>query len=377
MKGSQYYTLGRTEGFLAEPSPRKPGEYQFMFGANTSGIGTSLSYRRRVYSREKIPFKDNLFNIELGRSTAGRVLNISEGGVAVQTIANSIDDYLPQIRFKFSRSEVWVETGGRGVWANESRDVAGIEFISLPDEGRDQIREWLAEVRSPLREVTAEEELQPFYATKSADSLVNPATQITADGEFHPTQLGPLAEPVSASAREDVAWGRDQDLSNGRSRLLIGLFVVLSMTGLILFFLGRFVQKTRIDKREPQDKTVAEAIQLPMGKPANSELPMHATALSKPAGHSEHVSGFVLQTAAMVREENAKALADSLRQRNFPAFVVKSGSDHLYRVYVGPYPDHHSALNIDTDLLQQGFTGILKNWSPPSRAENRSAIPPR
>jgi hypothetical protein len=348
-----------------------------MFDANKSTGELSSSYRRRVFSREHIPYRHNLFNIDLGQSKAGRVLNISEGGLTVQTITNSIDDYLPQIRFKFSRSETWVETGGRVVWRNESRDVAGVEFTSLSDEGRDQIREWLAEVRSPHPEVTTEEALQPFYATESADSLVNPATQITADGELHPTQLGALAEPVSAAAPEGVGSGRDENLGDGRSRFLIGLFVVLSMTGLILFFLWRFVHKTRLDKQEPQDKSVAEAIQLPIGKPANYELPMPATALSKPAGPSKQVSGFVLQTGAMVHEENAKALADSLRQRNFPAFVAKSGSDHLYRVYVGPYPDHHSAVNIDTELVQQGFTAILKSWSPRSRAEYRSAISPR
>jgi hypothetical protein len=152
-----------------------------MFGATTSGSETSSSYRRRVYSREKIPFKDNLFNIELGQCTAGRVLNISEGGLAVQTIPNSIDDSLPQMRFKFSRSEVWVETGGRVVWANEPRDVVGVEFISLSNEGRDQIREWLTEIRSPHLVVTAEEALQPVYSTKAINPLVTPTTQLKFD----------------------------------------------------------------------------------------------------------------------------------------------------------------------------------------------------
>jgi hypothetical protein len=89
-----------------------------MFGICRSGGETPSSYRRRVCTREQIPFRPNLLNIELGQTTAGRVLNISEGGLAVQTIPNSIDDYMPQIRFKFSRSEVWVETAGRVVWTN-------------------------------------------------------------------------------------------------------------------------------------------------------------------------------------------------------------------------------------------------------------------
>ena len=337
-----------------------------MFGANTSGTETSSSYRRRVYSREKIPSKDNLFNIELGRSTAGRVLNISEGGLAVQTTANSIDDHLPKIRFKFSRSEAWVETGGRVVWTNESRDVAGVEFLSLCDEGRNQIREWLGEIRSPHPDVLAEEALQPLSSTKSLNPLVTPVPQLTAAGEFQPTELRAPAESVSAPPREDVGWGRDEVPSHRKARFLIGVFVALSISGLTVFFLRHPFHKAPIGQQETQAETAPESIQVPIGRPDNSEPAMPTTTLSKPVGASEQMPGFVLQTAAMAHEQNAKALADSLQQRNFPAFMVKSGSDHLYRVYVGPYPDQHSAVNIEAELVRQGFAAILKSWSHPS-----------
>jgi cell division septation protein DedD len=155
--------------------------------------------------------------------------------------------------------------------------------------------------------------------------------------------------------------------------LLIGLFIALSITGLTWFFLRHPFYKARIGQQETHDKTVAKAIQVPIGKPDNSEPPTPTT-LSTPIGPSEEMPGFVLQAGAMALEENAKALAESLRQRNFPAFMVKSGFNHLYRVYVGPYPDRHSAVDIDTELAHQGFTGILKSWSPSSKPEYRSAI---
>jgi hypothetical protein len=335
-----------------------------MFGALKSGGETSSRYDRRVYHREQIPFARNLFYIDLGHSKAGTVLNISEGGLAVQAIADSIDDRLPKIRFKFSQSEIWVETGGRVVWANESRDVAGVEFISLSDEGRHQIREWLIEIHTPRLAVTAEAALQPLPSTNPADPLVSPGSQLTGHGEFHPTELGAFAQPVGASARKDVGLGRDQDLSHRRLRLLIGLFVFLSMILLVLLSLARRVHNTRIDRQEPQDKTVAETTESPISMSASSEHPAPATALSQPVDPSKQVPGFVLQTAAMAHEENANALANSLRQRNFPAFVSKSDSDGFYRVYVGPYRDHYSAVNIDNQLVRQGFTAILRRWSP-------------
>src|ERR1700682_6657002 len=126
-----------------------------MPGTHKSGGGMWSSYDRRVYPRGQISFPRNLFYIDLGQSKAGTVLNISEGGLAIQAIANSIEDRLPQIRFKLSRSETWIETSGRVAWANGSRDVAGVEFISLSDEGRDQLREWLGGIQTPQPGVPA------------------------------------------------------------------------------------------------------------------------------------------------------------------------------------------------------------------------------
>jgi cell division septation protein DedD len=76
------------------------------------------------------------------------------------------------------------------------------------------------------------------------------------------------------------------------------------------------------------------------------------------------VPGFVLQVAAMKREDNADALARTLQARNFPAFVFKRGSNPFYRVAVGAYGDPDSAATVKEQLKAQGFQAILKHWSP-------------
>ena len=64
---------------------------------------------------------------------------------------------------------------------------------------------------------------------------------------------------------------------------------------------------------------------------------------------------FVLQVGAMTHEENAAALAASLRQRNFPVIVSQSGTSRFYRVVVGPYGDVDSTLRVQEQLKKQGF----------------------
>jgi hypothetical protein len=68
----------------------------------------------------------------------------------------------------------------------------------------------------------------------------------------------------------------------------------------------------------------------------------------------------VLQVAAFDREADALALATSLQQRNFPAFVLEPETDRFYRVWVGPYAAVASARVAKQQLGTQGFESIIK-----------------
>jgi cell division septation protein DedD len=74
--------------------------------------------------------------------------------------------------------------------------------------------------------------------------------------------------------------------------------------------------------------------------------------------------GFVLQVGAMTHKDNADALAESLRKRNFPAFVSHRGTDRFYRVVVGPYSDADSTFTVKEELRKQNFDAIRLSWNP-------------
>jgi cell division septation protein DedD len=73
--------------------------------------------------------------------------------------------------------------------------------------------------------------------------------------------------------------------------------------------------------------------------------------------------GYVLQVGALVREEDAEKLAESLRQKQFPAFVFKRDPSRLYHVVVGPYTKSDSVAIAKT-LEQRGFEVIRTEWNP-------------
>jgi cell division septation protein DedD len=103
-------------------------------------------------------------------------------------------------------------------------------------------------------------------------------------------------------------------------------------------------------------------------QPAAASKP--ASVSSKPAKPAKSSGGtdgplipkgsIMLQVAAVLHQDDALALAQALQQKKFPAFVIPPGSDKLFRVQVGPYPDNQSATNARQQLEAKGFKSIIK-----------------
>src|ERR1700687_3808067 len=83
--------------------------------------------------------------VELGGTNGGIVLNISEEGMAVAAADPlGVDDYLPRIRFQLPSSGQSIEISAQIVWLAESKKSAGIRFVDLTGEARNQISNWIA-----------------------------------------------------------------------------------------------------------------------------------------------------------------------------------------------------------------------------------------
>lgn len=69
--------------------------------------------------------------------------------------------------------------------------------------------------------------------------------------------------------------------------------------------------------------------------------------------------GTNLQVSATTREADAMALANSLRKRNFPAFVQPPQGDRFYHVLVGPFPDQKAVDSARKGLEAAGFNKVI------------------
>jgi TonB family protein len=129
----------------------------------------------------------SLAYVELDEGNGGIILNLGEGGIAVQAVTSLMDDFLPGVRFQLAETEGWIQANARITWTSESRKLAGLEFISLSDESRGRIREWLSRESLPS---APEDVAAP--ATAAAEPAVEvPDAQETAESTAAP------AEPIS------------------------------------------------------------------------------------------------------------------------------------------------------------------------------------
>ncbi|MDR3749715.1 MAG: SPOR domain-containing protein [Acidobacteriota bacterium] len=118
---------------------------------------------------------------------------------------------------------------------------------------------------------------------------------------------------------------------------------------------------TAATDKEPEIKTAAAT--LPPTVPAPTETAPHTAGA---ANHGNNVTGpgtFVVQIAAVTREDDAVALAGALRKKNYNVFVVNNPvtKDKFYHVQVGPFSTMQEADAMKAKLVAEGYNPIIKH----------------
>ncbi len=115
-----------------------------------------------------------------------------------------------------------------------------------------------------------------------------------------------------------------------------------------------FYKSTEQKEANPKLTPVAEA-KAPAAAPAAAPPPSQA-----PASQPHSGAGYVVQVAAVAKQEDADALADALRKKSYPVFVMGAANDKLFRVQIGPFADLKQAEEMKARLAGDGYNAIVK-----------------
>jgi cell division septation protein DedD len=71
-------------------------------------------------------------------------------------------------------------------------------------------------------------------------------------------------------------------------------------------------------------------------------------------------NAYYVQVAAVTRQEDAGALVEALKGKQYPAFTTNPSADKFFRVQVGPFADIKDAEATRARLVADGYTPILR-----------------
>jgi cell division septation protein DedD len=121
-------------------------------------------------------------------------------------------------------------------------------------------------------------------------------------------------------------------------------------------------------------KAVEQKDASPQLTPASAEAGSNAATASdaakaqpeQTAGGTDPVAapvstGYYVQVAAVTKSDDAEALVEALKKKQYPAFVAtNSALDKLSRVQVGPFADSKAAEAMRARLINDGYNPIVK-----------------
>jgi DedD protein len=105
-------------------------------------------------------------------------------------------------------------------------------------------------------------------------------------------------------------------------------------------------------KAQPADATAAA--------PAKAATDAAGAAPASSTTASSTTGSYYVQVAAVTRQEDADALVEALKKKQYPAFANNASADKYYRVQVGPYADFKDAEAMRARLVSDGYNPIVK-----------------
>jgi|GraSoi2013_100cm_1033763.scaffolds.fasta_scaffold01234_4 TonB family protein len=151
----------------------------------------------RAHMRRKL---SPMAYVELGQENGGILLNLSEGGFAVQSALTLSSREFSELRFQVPACQGWLTARGRVAWLSDSKKEAGIQFTELPGEARREIHKWVSAEGDPKE---ARERIPAAFKGSPGSSEQIFDTPYRGGGGAHDPTIAQSAEGNGAQAEKE------------------------------------------------------------------------------------------------------------------------------------------------------------------------------
>ena len=182
---------------------------------------------------------------------------------------------------------------------------------------------------------------------------------------------------------------RDTEITLGTGKLL-GIFFGLVIVCAVFFTMGYLLGKSSVDGAHTQIVGTTLTPSSTAGKPSadmkepsapapapspdasqgnsnpgssdDSSASAAASSSTAPADIKSSPTGsFLVQVAAVSKQEDAEILVSALRKKQYPVFVANVPGDPLFHVQVGPFSTQLDAETMRNRLAGDGYNAIVKH----------------
>jgi hypothetical protein len=136
----------------------------------------SVSAKREARAQERRKLGPMAY-VELGQDNGGILLNLGEGGFAVQSALAVQGTEFAELRFQIPQRRGWQKARGRIVWMSENKTVAGIQFLELSEAVRREIRNWIAAKENGAAATDKKQESEPLTNISATAYRGDPRSQ--------------------------------------------------------------------------------------------------------------------------------------------------------------------------------------------------------
>jgi cell division septation protein DedD len=192
---------------------------------------------------------------------------------------------------------------------------------------------------------------------------------------------------MSPTAAARVEETNDTEITLGTGKMLalfFGLVILCAIFFGMGYSMGRNSAKTGPEllpsPSDARPSAVNQAVSAPAAgaktqepEPAQTSSPLDNTSASsvnatQPAAAPDQANpqppasgtGYVVQVAAVTKQEDAEALVEAFKARQYQALIANQPSDKLFHVQVGPFTDIKDAEVMRAKLVSDGYNPILK-----------------
>jgi hypothetical protein len=300
--------------------------------------------------------------VSLSDLWSGRLLDLSEGGLAIEGAPLANQGQMFSVAFQVPGGSSRIQATAEVAWTSETERRTGLRFLDLAVASREQLRRWISArvhtwvpVAAGIGDFPADavDVLAAIPAFSLSDYWQNGGPDLFEDSAPGDQQTaGRNIKPQDLLAHTGL--GRLSKLSYPAA-LILAMIILTPASIFVGYLLGNGGFSSQASNIAPISNAIP-AKKEPLAAPATTSDPPGALPLDAP--------GFVLQVGAMIHEDNADTLRATLEEKHFPALVFKRSNGRYFTVAVGPYRNTASASKIKSQLEAQGFEAIVVGWTP-------------